>query len=81
MNPEACGPFGIALRDPQPWPDDEGEKLVPVYDRNVFPPRLVRIAGWRHCHANPGHRFWSPDIRRVRICDYRKKYRDETGSA
>lgn len=63
---------GKAIPQPHKWPDDGGKKREPVYDHNFDPPRLVRICGWRHCMANPKHVFWSPDVSRVRICDYHK---------
>lgn len=81
MKPEACGPFGKDIRDPQPWPDDGGEKRVEVRDPNwLMPngePRLVRLVGWRACFTNRRHRFWSPDIARVRCCPVCKTYRTD----
>lgn len=67
--------FGKRIADPAPWDDDGGVMRLPVYDFNFQPPRLVRICGWRRCMGNPRHRLWSPDISRLRLCEYCKKYR------
>lgn len=66
---------GKSINEPFSWPDDGGAKRVEVRDPNWLvngKPRLVRIAGWRTCMSNPRHRFYSPDIHKVRLCHYCK---------
>lgn len=63
--------------EPEEWPDDGGAKRLPVYDRNVNPPRLVRKVGWVDClgrfASQTPHRFLSPDAVKVRLCDRCKR--------
>jgi hypothetical protein len=72
--------------DPEPvsWPDDGGAKRLPLYDRNVSPPRLMRKVGWVNCLGRYAsltpHRIFSPDVIKVRMCD-RCKRPDYSGRA
>ena len=58
--------------EPAMWSDDGGSKRVAIYDRNVYPPSLVRRVGWVNClgrfSSGRPHRVFSPDVFKVRMC-------------
>ena len=61
--------------EPGYWPDDGGKRRVPIYDHMHLagePPRLVRRVGWVSCLSPYSrhfpHRFFSPDVVKVRMC-------------
>lgn len=58
--------------DPVTWPDDGGAKRVAIYNHTFGQPRLVRRVGWVNCLSqyslNRPHRFFSPDVQKVRMC-------------
>lgn len=58
---------GRDIIEPVQWhpPDD---KRMPVIDPNTNPPRVVRYVGWRSC-LRCGHKFFSLDVVRVRMCN------------
>lgn len=66
--------------DPDKWPDDGGAQRVPIYDHIFGQARLVRRVGWTQCLSpqsrERAHRFFSPDVQRVRMCPVCKQALD-----
>lgn len=68
---ERLGPVAPPLpKEPEPWPDDGGVRREPYVDR--LDKRVIRRVGWTNClsrFAIEGpHRFFSPDVAKVRVC-------------
>lgn len=53
--------------EPRAWPQDDGTRREAVLDTDHNPPRVVRLVGWRSC-MRCRRAFFSPDVRRVRMC-------------
>ncbi|MGH8195731.1 MAG: hypothetical protein ACREQ8_15220 [Woeseiaceae bacterium] len=67
---------GHDIKEPAPWPPDNGLRREPVIDRNFRPARIVRHVGHVRC-MSCGRWHWSPDVVSVRICAACKSYKSE----
>lgn len=70
---------GMDIDEPDKWPDDGGVRREAVLDHNWRPPRVVRRMGWLTCISCRHRRFLSPDVTRVRICEFCKSYKSDSG--
>lgn len=62
--------------EPLPWPDDGGRRRERVLDVDHNPPRVVRVVGWQRC-IKCSRRFFSDDVRAVRMCPVCKNVKDQ----
>jgi len=67
-------PQGFA--QPRQWPYDGGRRREPVLDYDHSPPRVVRRVGWQRC-IKCSRRFFSDDVRAVRMCPACKNVKDQ----
>lgn len=58
--------LGLDIEEPAQW-NPADDRRVPVIDRNVSPPRVVRYVGWRPC-MRCSQTFFSPDVTGIRMC-------------
>jgi hypothetical protein len=60
---------GCEIDEPEPWEfNGDLTRRVAVYDHNFTPPRVVRRCGHKRC-LRCREPFWSPDVRRIQLCD------------
>jgi hypothetical protein len=67
---------GLDIKEPTPWPPDDGLRREAVVDRNTRPARIVRHVGHVRCMSCTRW-FFSRDVIGVRICDGCKSYKSE----
>jgi hypothetical protein len=76
LSPVPTGAIGLTLPPeadslgfemPRPWDWDGGVRRAPVLDHDHFPPRIVRMVGWRVC-LRCSVPYWSDDVVKLRLC-------------
>lgn len=59
---------GHEIREPRPWPLDNGARREPIIDRNFKPVRVIRHVGHARC-LSCTRWFFSRDVLGIRRCD------------